>query len=134
MILSLAWSFYSSVMMFFKRLHYRVNILAHFTPRFPVINPLKTSGSWCFRGCRNGTLAWIGLEVNPLSANPTKWLNTPKQFIGKSRRIVLSVYDHFVGSALCRRIVFSVFDHFVGLVLKGLRTEPLSNEINYGIF
>ena len=26
--------------------------------------------------------------VNPLSANPTKWPNTVKQFVEKSRRIV----------------------------------------------
>ena len=37
---------------------------------------------------------------NPLSANPTKWSNTLKQFVG-----VLSVFDH-------------LFDHFVGLALK----------------
>ena len=36
------------------------------------------------------------LYFNPLSANPTKWLNTLKQFVG------------------------SVFDHFVGLTVKGL--------------
>ena len=34
-------------------------------------------------------------SVNPLSANPTKWSNTLKQFVGK-----LSVFDHFVGLAL----------------------------------
>ena len=34
---------------------------------------------------------------NPLSANPTKWSNTLKQFVGFSRRIILSVFDHFVG-------------------------------------
>ena len=38
--------------------------------------------------------------LNSLSANPTKWSNTLKQFVGKSRRIVLSVFDHFVGLAL----------------------------------
>ena len=27
-------------------------------------------------------------DLNPLSANPTKWSNTLKQFVGKSRRIV----------------------------------------------
>ena len=27
-------------------------------------------------------------NLNPLSANPTKWSNTLKQFVGKSRRIV----------------------------------------------
>ena len=46
----------------------------------------------------------IRSDLNPLSANPTKWSNTLKQFVGKSRRIVLTV-----------------FDHFAGLVLKGLK-------------
>ena len=41
--------------------------------------------------------------INPLSANPTKWSNTLKQFVSKFR-------------TNC----FSVFDHFVGLVLNGL--------------
>ena len=27
-------------------------------------------------------------QLNPLSANPIKWTNTLKQFVGKSRRIV----------------------------------------------
>ena len=31
--------------------------------------------------------------INPLSANPTKWLNTFKQFV---EVISLSVFDHFV--------------------------------------
>ena len=39
--------------------------------------------------------------LNPLSANPTKWSNTLKQFLG----------------------YLSVFDHFVGLALKGLIIE-----------
>ena len=43
------------------------------------------------------------LFVNPLSANPTKWLNTLKQFVGNF-------------PANCS----SVFGHFVKLVLKGL--------------
>ena len=42
--------------------------------------------------------------VNPLSANPTKWLHTLKQFVG----ILLTN-------------CLSVFDHFVGFVLKGLK-------------
>ena len=41
---------------------------------------------------------------NPLSANPTKWSNTLKQFVGTLPTNCLTV-----------------FDHFVGLVLKGLR-------------
>ena len=36
---------------------------------------------------------------NPLSANPTKWSNTLKQFVVCCRRIVL-VFDHIVGFAL----------------------------------
>ena len=46
-------------------------------------------------------------KLNPLSDNHTKWSNTLKQFVGKSRRL-------------------SVFDHFLGLTLKGL----LSNKYN----
>ena len=42
-------------------------------------------------------------ELNPLSANPTKWWNTLKQFVGK--------------------LPTSVFDHFVKLVLKGLKQK-----------
>ena len=38
--------------------------------------------------------------INPLSANPTKWSKTLKQFIGKLPTNCLSVYDHFVGLAL----------------------------------
>ena len=49
--------------------------------------------------------SWKSLQtINPLSANPTKWSNTLKQFVGKL-------------PANC----LSVFDDFVKLVLKGLR-------------
>ena len=44
------------------------------------------------------------VKLNPLNANPTKWSNTLKQFVGKL-------------PTNC----FSVFDHFVGLAFKGLR-------------
>ena len=44
------------------------------------------------------------LNFIPLSANPTKWSNTLKQFVGKL-------------PTNC----FSVFDHFMKLALKGLR-------------
>ena len=37
---------------------------------------------------------------NPLSANPTKWSNTLKQFVGILRTSCLSVFDHFVKLAL----------------------------------
>ena len=38
--------------------------------------------------------------LNPLSANPTKWSNTLKQFVGKLPTNCLNVFDHFVGLAL----------------------------------
>ena len=45
---------------------------------------------------RNTGLKW----VNSLSANPTKWSNTLKQFIGNLPKNCLSVFDHFVKLAL----------------------------------
>ena len=35
-------------------------------------------------------------NLNPLSANPTKWSNTLKQFVGNLPPNSLSVFDHFV--------------------------------------
>ena len=40
------------------------------------------------------------ISFNPLSANPTKWSNTFKQFVNKLPTNCLSVFDHFVGLAL----------------------------------
>ena len=37
---------------------------------------------------------------NPLSANPTKWSNTLKQFVGRFSANCLSMFDHFVRLAL----------------------------------
>ena len=57
------------------------------------------------------------LNLNPLSANPTKWSNTLKQFFGNLPTNCLSV-----------------FDHFLKLALKGLNEQTrllrLSNEVN----
>ena len=62
--------------------------------------------------------------VNPLSANPIKWLNTLKQFVN----------------------CVNVLDHFIGLALKGLRkvfakkellaskSISQSNPITHGLF
>ena len=38
--------------------------------------------------------------IKPLSANPTKWSNALKQFVGKLPTNYSSVFDHFVGLAL----------------------------------
>ena len=39
-------------------------------------------------------------KFNPLGANPTKWSNTLKKFVGKLPTKCLNVFDHFVGLAL----------------------------------
>ena len=39
------------------------------------------------------------MGFNTLDTNPTKWSNTLKQFVGKSRQIVWEMFDHFVGLA-----------------------------------
>ena len=36
------------------------------------------------------------MQFKPLSANPTKWSNTLKQFVGNLATNCLSVFDHFV--------------------------------------
>ena len=44
-------------------------------------------------------------QLNALSANPTKWSNTLKQFVGKLSTNCLSVFGHVVGLALKGLIV-----------------------------
>ena len=39
-------------------------------------------------------------KLSPLSANPTKWSDTLKQFVGNLLTHCLSVFDHFVKLAL----------------------------------
>ena len=46
-------------------------------------------------------------DLNPLSANPTKWRNTLKQFVGKLTTNCLSVFGHFAKLALKGLIIFS---------------------------
>ena len=45
-------------------------------------------------------LIYSFFTFNPLSANPTKWSNTLKQFVGNLPTNCLSVFNHFVKSAL----------------------------------
>ena len=40
------------------------------------------------------------IVFNPLSASPTKWSNTLKQFVGNLPTNCLSVFDHFMNLAL----------------------------------
>ena len=53
---------------------------------------LDAKMDWCVR---------INIQdLNPLSANFTKWSNTVKQFVGNLPTNCLSVFGHFVGLAL----------------------------------
>ena len=63
---------------------YPVNIMTKVT-KFPY-SPYE-----CSIQCSN---------FNPLSANPTKWSNTLKQFVGNLPTDCLSVFDHFAKLAL----------------------------------
>ena len=49
------------------------------------------------------------IVLNPLSASPTKWPNTLKQFVGKLPTNCLSVFGHFVNLALKGLTVCSRF-------------------------
>ena len=48
-------------------------------------------------------------SLNPLRANPTKWSNTLKQFVGKLPTNCLSVFDHFVKLTLEGLIVWEIW-------------------------
>ena len=50
---------------------------------------------------KNASLAkFVPQFFSPLSANPTKWSNTLKQFVGNLPTNCLSVFDHFMNLAL----------------------------------
>ena len=59
---------------------------------------------------------------NPLRANPTKWSNTLKQFVGKLPTNCLSVFDHCVGLVLKELKL----GHFSILCMKGLNKKFLT--------
>ena len=48
----------------------------------------------------NNSRCYRKKNVNPLNANPIKWPNTLKQFVGKLPTNCLSVFGHFVNLAL----------------------------------
>ena len=51
----------------------------------------------------------------PLSANPKKWSNTLKQFVGKKPTNCLSVFDHFVGLAL--KVLMFIVYHVLFIII-----------------
>ena len=58
-------------------------------------------------------LCYLTSNLNPLSANPTKWSDTLKQYVGNLRTDCLSVCDDFVK-----------------LVLKGLKNKYNGHTLN----
>ena len=72
------------------------NVIANFSGKSGESSFKHSVVSWVF----------IFVNVNPLSANPTKRSSTLKQFVS-----------------------LSVFDHFVGLALKGLNKIQRISEI-----
>ena len=54
------------------------------------------------------------VAVNPLSADPTSWSNTLKQFVSKLQTNCLNVVDHFVGLSLKGLIRFLILFHTFG--------------------
>ena len=59
----------------------------------------------------------LHLYINPLTANPTKWSNTLKQFVGKSPTNCLSLFDHFVKLALKELMIVMMLSVLVSSML-----------------
>ena len=58
----------------------------HYTPpeKYPLTFPRATE----IEHCHEMSEGFIKVQVNPLSANPAKWSNTLKLFVGNSSRFV----------------------------------------------
>ena len=66
----------------------------NFIPWFPLL--LKILWNMCIVIICCPVCDVINFEINPLSANFTKWSNTLKKFLGNFPTNCLSVFDHFV--------------------------------------
>ena len=60
-------------------------------------------------------------RINPLSANPTKWPNTLKQFVGKLPTNSLSVFDHFVKLGLKGLTFWHLPKEFVYILIRSIQ-------------
>ena len=63
-----------------------------YSVNWPVFDLKLQDGAFSWSSCNK--IQWI------LNANPTKWSNTLKQFVGKLPTNCLSVFDHFLGLVL----------------------------------
>ena len=78
---------------------------------------------------RSMTFLWNDF-LNPLSAYPTKWSNTLKQFVGNLLTNCLSVLDHFVGLALKWPTHFSpIFLFYTPLSIQAFVTFSRDKEM-----
>ena len=70
------------------------------------------------------------IKLNPLSASPTKWPNTLKQFVGKLPTNCLNVFGHFLNSN--RINIRMTNDYFVRIPYRDFRSalECISDMIN----
>ena len=64
------------------------------------LRPGNITGNVVFDRVLNTTLLKVLKALTLLSANPKKWSNTLKQFVGKLSTNCLSVFHNFVGLAL----------------------------------
>ena len=79
-----------------------------------------------------------GLCYSPFSANPTKWSNTLKQFVGKLPTNCLSAFDQFVLLAVkvlnliinSIRNVFACLKMFIMQLRKTIRDKTKKNGYN----
>ena len=73
--------------------------------RQPILQNISGGCFWPYQRSMTGFFEWGDIWspyhcFNPLSANPTKWSNTFKQFVGNLPKNCLSLFDHFVKLAL----------------------------------
>ena len=69
-----------------------------------------------------------GMFINSVNANPTKWSNILKQFVGNLPTNCLSVFDHLVRSALQRVKSLFCFHKSFWYSSKKIRKKGSSNE------
>ena len=61
---------------------------------------------------------------NPLSANPTKWSNTLKQFVGNFPTNCLSVFDHFMNLA-CKGLKHGSPSPQISMITNQIKTHQI---------
>ena len=71
-------------------------------------------------------------SINSLSANPTKWSNTLKQFVGYCQRIVWVCFYHFMGLAF-NELNANANDNFYVQIIGAFRDNQSLSEVFWRI-